>query len=216
MWLVIEGFVKAASAASATADVAISLAVTAPVCAVSNSTGALQLPNATNPELTLKDYLGAHGISTPGVGNSDRVTSPSLEVTTTISCSEKAIILSVLVEPAPGSVPWAAGWVATQHLVDESSPPVKFFGGLSMLEYEQVSIDGVSAPWSYSNYAGGTTPYSTAFLAKTPDASNPTVAYTANVKWRPTFYRAHLTAKVGNPTGVQKSFKGAARVTVNY
>jgi hypothetical protein len=210
IWLVGVCLANSAVAATATADIGISLAVSSPSCKVTNSKGALQLPTATNSTLSLGNYLTAHGITTPGVGMSNRVTSPALEITTTITCSEPTVITGFLVAPAPGSVPWAAGWVATQFLVDSSTPPVAFFGGAAMLEYEQVSIDKVPAGWSYTNYSGLTRPYSTAFLAKTASASE----FISEVTWRPTFYNSNSAAKVGKPTG--DVFTGAARVTVDY
>jgi len=210
IWLVSECFVNNAMATNATADVIFSLAVTAPVCRVANSKSTVQLPPASNPDLTLKDYLGSNGISIAGVNAVNRVTSPSLQVTTTVSCSSPATIMRILVAPAAGSDLWNSNWLAAQRLVDSSTPAVPFFAGLTMLEYEQVSVNGISKPWSYSDYAGNLSPYTQAFLADNQSGPD----YIVNVTWRPTFYNGVPSAKVGKPVG--GAFTGTARVTIDY
>ncbi|MGP8431795.1 hypothetical protein ACT2FY_01095 [Paraburkholderia fungorum] len=195
-------------AASATATVAITMNVNAPKCSVAATTGStVSLPMALSPTTTVGSYLSTNFTTASHYTSVGWVTSSNVNQTATISCdTPNTIITSFLVQPGSGASLYP-GTTGYQYLVDGSSPPVQAAGGGIVMAYEQVSVNGIAAPFAYltgnSSYA-----YSTPFST---DSSTPS---TATVVWRPIFYPQIPEAKLGNPTG--GAYTAPATIVANY
>jgi hypothetical protein len=213
LWMIVAVvpclFAINARAATASGTFTVSMPVNSPVCTVSTNNATVALPTAGSPNQTLGNYFSTNSITTASQYGGTWVTSAALNQTATISCTTASTpILNFVVQPATGAVVTAAG-PAVVYLVDTATTPLKAGAGNMYLLYEQVSINGTAAPFSYANTTNNAVaPYTTTFT--TAAVANGT----ATVVWRPALYSASATTAMGTPAG--GSFTSPGQIVINY
>ncbi|WP_186053795.1 hypothetical protein [Burkholderia gladioli] len=205
-----------AHAASASSSFLISMPVSNPTCTVTNSnsggTARIALPSASSQTLGATAYVTAQYPTAAVLGGTWYTSSSaSYQQTATVACSvQNTAILSFAVQPGP-SASVVSGKTGQQYLIDTTSPtPVKAASGNILMGFEQVSVNGTSALYSYQTTAGVIQPYTTAFGTNTVSGSD----YAATVVWRPTVSAGGSTVAIGNPTGGK--FSGTAQIVANF
>jgi hypothetical protein len=192
-------------AASTTGTFTVSMPVNSPTCTVANSNSTVSLPTVASPNQTLGNYFSTNAITTASTVNSGwYAAGSSLNQTATITCTTASTpILSFVVEQASGAT---GPNTAQTYLVDAATTPVKAGAGNFLMVYEQVSVNGTAAAFTYAGVSP--IPYATSFT--TSAVANGT----ATVVWRPVFEDASSTTAMGTPTG--GSFNSPGQIVVNY
>lgn len=205
------GHASVANAAQAMVDIPIQLDVNSPTCTIANSASTVMLPAGGSSTQTWDQYMSSNAITTDAVHGGAK-TSAALNQTLTVTCNTPNVpIQNVIVQPA-SSATLVGVCDAAANMVDASVPtPLKLAGGGAVIGYDQVSINGTSAPHFYGGAGAsgcGRNPYTTAFN------TGPLVAgaSTATVVWRPEF--SPSPNPLGQPTG--GSFKTTATAVINY
>ncbi|WP_157639155.1 hypothetical protein [Burkholderia ubonensis] len=204
------GVFSAAHAGSNTSlPITLSLAVSSANCTVANNNTSISLPSGA-PSTTVANWITSNA-TVAGQKGAGWYTSANLNQTATVSCTAaNTPILSVVVQPASGATT-ATGNTAEQNLVDTATTPNKAGGTTPMLMgYEQVSVGGTAAAYSYDSGTGPQS-YSTAF--QTGALSGTTS--TATVVWRPAFSaNGSTTSTLGTPSG--GNYTGNAVINITY
>lgn len=207
-----------AHAAAANSSVLITMPVASPTCTVTNSNSAgttrIALPSASGQTLGATAYVTAQFPTAAVVGGTWMTsTAASFQQTATVSCSvQNTAILSFVVQPGPSASTLSSA-TGQQYLIDSTTPtPAKAAGGNLIMGFEQVSVNGSAAAYSYQTSSGGVIqPYTTAFGTTTAGSGS---NYIATVVWRPVVNASNSTTAIGNPTGGK--FSGTAQIVANF
>ncbi|RUP26068.1 MAG: hypothetical protein EKK45_17320 [Curvibacter sp.] len=192
------------------APLSISLKASTAVCSISNTANQISLPAALGPTVTQQQYLQANAINTAAQLGSGWVTSATLNQTAVVSCDTAAVPLTSLTVMNSGSASPGLG-PGLQYLVDATvGTPQKLSAGNLQIGAEQVSVNGVSAPFSYFDATGASLPYTGTWVT----GALVNGASSASVVWRPVFSTSGPATALGLPTG--GAFKGSFQLVLNY